>query len=69
MSSTRKQMVDAFPSLLDELRHGRLRPRRLEQLDARVARGEKRGAHALGLDGLDVLDRETERFIDLCRLE
>src|SRR4029078_4165117 len=55
-------VVDALAALLDVLGDGGVGARRLEELEIRVADGQKRGADLLRLHGLDVLDMQAEVF-------
>ena len=54
-------MVEARPALLKEPGDGRVRPRGLKQLDARLAHRQHDEAHALPFDRLRVFDFESER--------
>src|SRR5262249_50720892 len=57
-------VVNPLATLLDELRNRGVGAGGLEQLEVRIADGEKRGAHALCDHGLDVIDGQAEGLVD-----
>src|ERR1051326_8908477 len=59
-------VMNPFAAFLDELRDRRVGAGWLEQFEIRIADTQKRGLHALRLDDFDVIDGETEGFVDLC---
>ena len=57
-----RDVVQPGAALLDVLRDRRVRRRRLQKLEARVAHGHEAGAHSLRDDVLGRLDLEAERI-------
>ncbi len=58
-----RDVMDAFPVVLEETRHRAVRRRRLEQLEVHVADGEERGPHFLRGHFLAVLALEAQRLL------
>ena len=62
-------MVNPLTVLVDEPPDRRLGCQRLEQLQMRVSHRQKGSLHTLGLDGFEMIDRETEGLVDRGRLD
>src|SRR5688500_15014035 len=62
-------VMNALAALLDELRDRGVGAGWLEELQVRVADGEEGRLYLLRLDGLDVLDAQSQRLVDACRIE
>src|SRR5438132_8290427 len=66
---TQADVVNAFAAPGHESTDRRIRGQRLEQLEIRIADVQESRAQALRLDGLDMIDAQTEGLVDLRRIE